>query len=429
MLAMKRVVVAAAVALAAACEAFVGEVYEEPPCCETPCPTSALTGAVHVDPSGLADGGACGTSDTPCGSIATALAQHADASVFALARGTYVESVDVTQLQGTVLLCGAYEPSTWSRGDASSKIVGTGDVTIDDRSNGPKCFILDGIDVASRTANAGETLVGVFATRVATPANVCTRGGTITVAAGGDGIDGDAGANGALIPCAGDAGSPDADGVNGEAGTFAAEGFFNPNGRYVRGDGVPGASGSDGRPGAYTAPSCDPCGSCVFCNTCPNGWKNQFDPTLCSAGSSGCGGSGGGGGGAGQGGGASAAFIAVGVHANIAATTLTAGAGGRGGLGASGGSGAFGTAFAPAWCVTCNDLDGTSKDGTTDAGIENDGGTGGHGGSGSAGAGGWSCAVVVDAIDAGSFGGGVLVPGSAGAGSPPGQASAVCLTR
>jgi hypothetical protein len=430
------VVAVGAVGIALACEAFIDELHDPPLCCMTPCPLSARD-ALFVAPNG-ATSGTCGSAETPCGSIGAALALvDGGAVVVAIAAGNYRETVDLHNLGDTVVLCGGYDPGTWVRGDASTSIVGTDSVAIDDHPSGPTCLVLDGLDIATKAQAApGETLVGVYAFRRldAGSYQLCARGTNVSAAPGGNGQDGDAGASGVAVACPGDAGADGAAGIDGDAGVIAISGSFDGTGQFIPGDGHPGTRGSDGLAGTYSPTTCSECSWCQLC--VPSGNKvcneNYFvipDASLCSAGLSGCGGGGGAGGGGGGGGGASAAMV-VGMNVFMSNARLTAQTGGHGGLGAHGGAGANGTSGTNGFCTKCGDQNaGTSADSTDAAGTHDDGGAGGHGGAGSNGAGGWSCAIVVDDVAGNSLDGGVvLIFGEAGVGDPNGQAAAVCHT-
>jgi hypothetical protein len=369
-------------------------------------------GVFVAPPPGGVDARGCGTLPTmPCQTISAGIAtanaktDGAARTIVYVAEGTYTETVT---LSGGVTVQGGWHwdgGSNWSfecttpaatlvkvQAPASSNM------TVVATANDSKTTTLSTLTVLSKaTANAGESLYGVFATGANTV--LALTDVIVTMQAGGKGQDGSQGGAGSAAGAAGSCGAA-SDGNNastpGGAGTAGAVGSFSATGytTHVGGTGGNGSTGDNGMagPGGVTVVA-------TACGGSPCAIQSQGN---CDggAGLEGCGGGGGLGGTGGSGGGSSVAVFANDATVTITAGGYLAGNGGNGGAGGAGGAGAAGGGGAPGFPTNCpaSSCSGTSCVGGVvsasggDAGTS--GGRGSTGGQGGGGAGGDSYTLV-----------------------------------
>ena len=371
------------------------------------CPqsTSDSTG-IYVAPTG-ADATGCGASrGSPCLTIAGAIAStsyYSGRNIVFVGAGTYVEKV--TPPSGVTIMGGwQVNGSTWSfdcgahpEGDVIVRAPASSNTTVlVDGTSG--AVTLSTLTIQSKaTANAGESLYGIFA-RGATTALTLTNV-VVSMSAGGNGQTPTAAANGGGAPSSCSAG----DGANattpGTMGTGATIGTFSSAG-FTPAVGALGTSGSAGDNGT-AAPAASP----VSYASC-TGTACTSSTLSCvgQPGTNGCGGGGGAGGTGGGGGGSSIALFAFDATITIIGGAYTAGYGGNGAMGGAGGAGASGGGGAAGTAATCTSSACVSI--LCFANIPNNnisapagaaggaGGTGSAGGQGGGGAGGDSYAVI-----------------------------------
>jgi hypothetical protein len=362
---------------------------------------------VFVLPSGQ-DNQTCGSRAAPCMTIAQGVSRASKQGKTKLyvGPGTYVESVGLVagltvegawDVQGSVWspdcsLTSANLANLEAPADASTTVLA-------EDLNGAATLRL--VTVLSKDPSAvgpGESIYGILARGASTALTLDTV--VVTVAAGGDGVTGNAGATGAPAALTGCTASDGAGGLPGSAASPSDGGTFTINGW------APGAGGPGGVAGNGHAGSAGGDGGCEVdaCSCMPGNCTAHF--TECAAsGESGCGGAGGTGGQGGLGGGSSVALYVWGANVTCVDSYLTAGNGGNGGNGGDGGAGGAGSAGEPGAQLQCNAQCGVNPSGcvvvgawlTADGGAPGGlGGAGGTGAAGGGGAGGWSCGYYVD---------------------------------
>ncbi len=316
------------------------DVGPPPACtCGTTCPALASANATFVSATLSSGATGCGAITAPCPTIAAGLAAASanGAPLVYVDEGTYTENV--TLPSGIVLRGGWQDLGTgWAQScaaDPSSLAVivapATSNVTI--TANGVTAG-LDTLTVKSKaTANAGESLYGVFAYG----ANLSLTAVDIVVAAGGNGAPGGTGtapSNGPTPPCAAGGGASPGSGSSGAPGVAAYSGTG-----YTPGTGATGAPGAAGEDGTGAATTCELSGAGP--THCTNGPCDSGAECVCNTvGASGCGGPGGGPGTGGGGGGASIGIFAWGSDVQVEGGSLSAGNGGNGGEAGTGTAGA-----------------------------------------------------------------------------------------
>lgn len=390
--------------------------------------TSIAPGAngVFVAPGGA--GTAC-TASAPCGSIGaginTAVSNHA--STVYVAAGTYVEvvtlPVGITVQGGWKSAAGAWtqDCSATAGSDVVIQAPSTSNITVKASYTGSAT--LDTLTVQSKaSANAGESLYGIFITGTST--EVALNKVTVTVANGGAGNNGMVGpfgvaadAGSSCPPGSGNTGSTGIPGIGGGVGMFDDNGYENAAGQGSSGGsggaGAAGLAGADA--GCVQALNCvynAPPGCNTVCDCCAYSPIGDAGSSCGKNGTSGCGGGGAGGGTGGMPGGSSIAVYLWGGGLTLTNTTLQAGNGGTGGVGGMGGgmggAGSMGTAGQEGAVVTiaCGDTckfalgsytcsAAPTADGGAAGGLGGAGGAGGPGGQGGGGAGGNSYALYV----------------------------------
>jgi len=385
-----------------------------PPPCEG-CTTDDVAG-IFVEGGTGSDVSTCGGRMNPCASIGWAIARAhtAGSPKVYVAAGIYTETITLPQQPAGIRVEGAWNAigANWrpictqaAQQAVTIQAPATSDITVTADALGGEATLAWLTIKSKATANAGESLYGVFArgaTTILTLENV-----QVVVAKGGDGsagAPGAAGVDGASSGCA-----PASDGANGVSdganGTGAPAGLFANSG-YVPSDGLPGSDGKAGHHG--TAPTAAGCVSCFECRYLPADLSCEMDPatppTSCGqGGAAGCAGSAGKAGSVGHGGGSSIAVFAWDATVTVAAGKLESGAGGNGQAGGEGGassSGASGISGTPgATCTTgcqhsgggCRNVLGAGQAG----GVGGTGGNGTRGGQGGGGAGGFSYAIYM----------------------------------
>lgn len=404
-----------------------------PPFIETPLPDCGrepdASKAYFVSAGVGEDVANCGGPQGPCRSIHKALQRAVDNGVsFVYLDNTdvYVES-ETLRLPADVVVAGGFSNvnGRWTRlcdaARGKTRLLANGNPAVFAEFTGSSK--LAALTIETRVANAGESMVGVFARGADT--KLWLQDLVVVAADGGAGAAGTPGAPGAPVgaSCAPSDGAP-GDSV-GVSGAHAAAGAFGLDG-YLPAHGQPGGSGAQGHAGVMgEQPGCLSCDTSLCCST------NGAD--LCGqAGAPGCGGAAGGGGGGGAGGGASIALFAWDARVVVSGGRLRAGSGGRGGDGGAAGSGSAGAAGSigatGAECF-CADYPEAGCFGGGAPGIPGSqggmGGAGRDGGPGGAGAGGHAYAAyqggtaqIMIAMDT------LLEFGSPGesAGGAPGQA-------
>ncbi len=348
-------------------------------------------------------GGAPCTESAPCNSIQQGIEVANNAGVpttVYVAGGAYVEQLS---LRAGVTVAGGWSYPGWERLCPAQPVTsvrplpGTTVSVIADKLNG--VATLSTIEIGSEAAitDPGVTLVGILVTDTST--SLTLNNVEVSIANGGDGASGGAGATGpaATGTCeAGDGGvSTDigAKGFGADAGWFASGTYATMTG----GAGGQGGTGGPGTPGGS--------GTCVEQVTCTGAALcSKVDAGLyCGAeGKAGCGAPGGLGGPGGASGGSSIALLVWDATVSLSDCVLSALSGGNGGAGGAGGaSGAptNGVAGNPSQnvntqcgTVTCQQTTGLAAgDGGSAGGT---GGLGAPGGTGGDGAGGDSFAIV-----------------------------------
>ncbi len=357
--------------------------------------------AVFVDHNAGSDSSSCGSASSPCQSIQQGLTNAhlatGTTTVF-VAIGTYTESLTLypgLTIQGGWLNTGS---GVWKATCVEPAIVApaTSNTTVLAETLGGAATLQNVTVQSKASANAGETIYGIFATGSSTTLTLDNV--QVSVVGGGTGATGNVGDGGE--PGVGSC-SPPADGgfggPNGPPGSGADAGFFEQTGYVATGgtSGDPGVYGLAGPP--PTPPACDTCMTCksgLFGCTATNSGTSCGD-----AGLPGCGGGGGLGGGGGTGGGSSIALYVWGATVNlVGGYSLTAGSGGNGGPGGTPGGGAEGSVGATgpegtSCTIGCSASCGNEPD-AGPGGVGSRGGQGSAGGAGGGGAGGWSCGYV-----------------------------------
>ncbi|HEY1958381.1 MAG TPA: hypothetical protein VGH28_22345 [Polyangiaceae bacterium] len=332
------------------------------------------------------DTSTCGSRTEPCQTIQQGVnqAKLLARSIVYIARGTYVESVELASgvtLEGGwdtasttwIPACDTTEVSAVKITMPSSTNVG---VTATSVANaGLRLLSI----IGKSSAQPGESVYGIFATESALTLDTIS----VSVGAGGSGAtgaNGDAGTPGATDCDAGDAA---AGAGAGNVGEGAQAGTFGPTG-YDPATGGPGAAdGSAGTPGTCSInPLC-----VTICGTCESVCVNAL---------AGCGGGPGLGGAGGSGGGSSVAVYGWSSTLQIIGGSFTSGNGGSGGNGGAGGPGGGGGSggVKDATCASFCQVDaGCASVGDTSPQIGSTGGAGAAGGQGGGGAGGSSFAI------------------------------------
>jgi hypothetical protein len=372
------------------------------------CPqsTSDSTG-IYVTPNGADATGCGGSRGSPCLTIAGAIAStsyYSGRNIVFVGAGTYVEKV--TPPSGITIMGGwQVNGSTWSfdcgahpEGDVIVRAPASSNTTVlvDGTSGG---VTLSTLTIQSKaTANAGESLYGIFA-RGATTALTLTNV-VVSMSAGGNGQTPTAAANGSGAPstCSGgdgaNAATPGTTGAGATIGTFSSAGF-------TPAEGALGASGSAGDNGT-AAPAASPVS---YASCTGTACTSSMLSCVGQPGTNGCGGGGGAGGTGGGGGGSSIALFAFDASITINGGSYTAGYGGNGSMGGAGGTGASGSVGAAGTAATCTSstcqatifciANIPNNNISAPAGAAGGaGGTGSAGGQGGGGAGGDSYAVI-----------------------------------
>jgi hypothetical protein len=302
----------------------------------------------------------CGSRDHPCASIALGIeqAQVANYSHVYINVGTYEEQV---MMRAGVSLVGGWNKigGTWRSNCVEPEKLATirSPTNVGVWAEYEGTSRLERLTIASKaTADAGETLYGVFARGATTRLEL--RQVRIEAAKGGDGAEPAAGVAPAAptMTCA--AGSGLAAIGMGEPGQPAATGTYDMDGYHVA-TAQPGQAGPPGNHATARAPLCRQCVESGSCATTSGICSGTVAPgeSCAEAGAPGCGGLGGPGGLGGQGGGASVGLFAWGARIELHQSVLVAsdgGTGARGGEGSPGGPGAAGAAGTPgAACPVC----------------------------------------------------------------------------
>jgi hypothetical protein len=361
-------------------------------CPRAPDPASG----VFVSTSLGDDAMGCGAQGAPCKTITAGIAAAFTKMkpIVYVSSGVYAETVT---LQGGVHIFGGYSPA-WMPicTDANQAVTiqapDTSNMTVVGSGLHDVTQIAD-LTIASKpTANAGESLYGVFVT--SSPALLELDDVVLTVAKGGDGdagAAGGAGANGADAGCSDNSGA-DASTAGGP-GKAAGAGSFGSGG-YQPSSGSTGESGNAGASGPLESKSgCLPCLTCESVAVCV---ITDAGKTCGQQGKAGCGGQPGQGGLGGGGGGSSIGVFVWGatVHTSTGSIQVEAGgAGGPGGSGGPGGTGGMG-GDGPAGMMCTTSCGGviscTLNTGEGPGGRNGNGGNGSGGGTGGGGSGG-SC--------------------------------------
>jgi hypothetical protein len=413
-----------------------GDAYDAPVIVDAPPPSDAPvaqpcaatapeTYAYYVAEHGGMDNSTCGTLSFPCQSIHAAIHNAMGiATIVNVAEGSYDEQL--VPFAGLTVVGGwLYGEGKWARdtsSDAPTRLVvqpTTESITVVASSLTGKPATLCTLTLESKSANAGETLYGVFATGgsslVLSDVDIKMGPGG-NGAAGSTGDAGTAGDKGGCLPAGtGLVGSPSGPaGMPGVAGTFDETGYEPGNG----GVGGPGVEGTNGT--AAPTPSCINCVSCaapiVLCDKTTTSSPCGLDGTPGCAG-----GPGGPGGGAG-GGGSSVCVFAWQATVTIEGSELIVGSGGDGADGGAGGGGGIGakgvTGASGTTCdTTCNS---SCVPATPETPLGSTGGTGGSGssgGPGGGGSGGFSCPIVTGGDGGVTVKSTTIAPGKAGSGA------------
>lgn len=375
---------------------FVLDVTPDAPASDgaTDCSQRTVNDAVgiYVSING-ADTSNCGTRNAPCMTIQTGInqAKLLGRSIVYVARGTYVESID---LANGVTLEGGWDTAstTWipvcdTTKVSAVKITMPSTTNVAVTANGVTAGMRYVTVLGKASAAPSESVYGIFATGGALTLDTIA----VSVNAGGDGDAGAPGSMGAQGGTDCDAGDAAAGVQPGNVGVGAGAGSFAPTGYTPQSGGAGAADGSVGTPGPCTLTT--PCAT--VCYTCTE---------LCTEALSGCGGHPGGGGGGGEGGGSSFAVYGWNANIQILGGAFASGAGGSGGNGGAGGSGGPGGSgsVANAGCLSlCNDA-GCASVGDTTPQVGATGGAGAAGGQGGGGSGG-SSYTIYNGGDAGTI--------------------------
>ena len=284
---------------------------------------------------------------SPCTTIGAALAAAATshATEVYIDEGTYTEQVTIPA--GITRIRGGWKFSaggSWTIDCSSARFTST---TITAPASVNKTVIaqdlpapvsLETLVIKSKaTANASESLYGVFATGTSTSLTLIDT--TVITTAGGNGAPGSAGGAGAAGGTGCAAGTASA-ATPGTAPGVAANVTYGPSGAIVT-SGLSGTAGGNGGNGAAGMPSC--ADTYDFCDGDPPEYCPSPPPPpagmVCAAGGApGCGGGPGAPGAGGGGGGSSIALYAWDATVVVKGGALQPGNGGTGGGGGAGGA-------------------------------------------------------------------------------------------